>query len=86
MVDRVNPYHLSGNAMGDGVRAMVDGLVAGIKEATAASGPEAKRAAALAVTNLQQGAMWARKAFTSEDFVAGDERPDLAERDGQSDP
>jgi hypothetical protein len=69
-------YHPTGDARADGIRAKVDELVGYVKGETAASGPEAQRAAALAVTNLQQGGMWAVKALQAEDAVRGDEAVD----------
>jgi hypothetical protein len=56
----------------DWVKDKTDELVRFVKAQTAAGGPETRRAAALAVTNFEQGALWAGKAFTAEDFVAGD--------------
>jgi hypothetical protein len=67
-----NAYHPTGDARADGIRAKVAELIAYVKRETEASGPAAKRCAALAVTNFEQGAMWAVKALLSEDAVRGD--------------
>ena len=79
-----NPYHPTGDARADGIKARTDELVAYVKRETEASGPEAKRAAALAATSYEQGAMWAVKALFSEDMVEGDARPDLRHDDDVS--
>jgi hypothetical protein len=55
------------------IKGKTDELIAIVKEESAAFGPEGKRRAALAVTNLEQGAMWAVKALFSEDAVRGDD-------------
>lgn len=71
-----NTYHPTGDARADGIKAKVEELVGYIKRETDASGPLTKRAAALAVTNLEQGGMWAVRALTAEDAVRGDEPMD----------
>jgi hypothetical protein len=73
MMDKGNAYHPTGNAKADGVRVRVEGVIAYVRAQTASGGPEAKRAAALAVTNFQQGSMWAERALTAEDAVEGDD-------------
>lgn len=80
----------------DRIKAKTDELVGLVKELTGLGGPEAQRAAALAVTNYQQGAHWVGVAFTCEDFVPGDDggsgtgepRARVAEdaNDGETDP
>ena len=63
----------------DWIKGNTDRLIAYVRQATEASGPETKRRAALAVTSYEQGALWAVKACFTEDAVMGDERPDLAD-------
>jgi hypothetical protein len=80
----------------DRIKAKTDELVGLVKELTGLGGPEARRAAALAVTNYQQGAMWAVRAITSEDALVGDdggakgadrsEAMLAPEHDGETDP
>jgi hypothetical protein len=72
-MDRQNPYHPTGNAKADGVRAKTNELVEYVMRATAASGPKARRAAELAVTHYENASMWAVKALFSEDAIAGDD-------------
>lgn len=55
------------------IKGQADDLIRYVREKTAASGPETKRRASIAVTNLEQGAMWAVKALFSEDAVRGDD-------------
>jgi hypothetical protein len=55
------------------IKGQADMLIATVREFTAASGPETQRRAALAVTDIEQGAMWAVKALFSEDAVRGDD-------------
>ena len=55
------------------IRGAVDGLIREVRMMTEAGGPEAKRRASVAVTNFEQGAMWAVKALFSEDAVKGDD-------------
>ena len=68
-MDKGNPYHPTGDARADGVRARTDELVAYVKRETEASGPEAKRAAALAATSYEQAWMWAERALNAKDAV-----------------
>jgi hypothetical protein len=58
---------------GESVKATIETLIGFVREETASSGPLTKRAAALAITSFEQGAMWAEKAFTAEDLVEGDD-------------
>jgi len=55
------------------VRADVDALVSLVKRATEGGGPKAQRAAALAITNFEQGRHWAIEALFAEDAVEGDD-------------
>lgn len=57
----------------DWIKGNTDELIKYVRNVSAASGPEGKRRAALAVTNFEQGAMWAVKALFSEDAVKGDD-------------
>ena len=68
-----NPYHPTGDARADGIKARTDELVAYVKRETEASGPEAKRAAALAATSYEQAWMWAERALNATDAVEGDD-------------
>jgi hypothetical protein len=80
----------------DWIKGQIDGLIEYVRAAGDASGPKARRMTALAITNFEQGSMWAVKALFSEDAVKGDDGggqgadrsqalPD-EEHDGQSDP
>jgi hypothetical protein len=60
------------------IKGQADDLIRYVREKTEASGPEAKRRASIAVTNLEQGAMWAVKALFSEDAIKGDDGGDAA--------
>jgi hypothetical protein len=79
-----------GNAAVDGIRVRTEALVAYVRRATAASGPETQRSAALAIAGFESGVLWAGKAFASSDFVVGDDGgaqgATTEEHDGQSDP
>ena len=66
------------------IKTGTDALISLVRDLTEASGPETKRRASLAVTNFEQGAMWAVKALFSEDMVEGDARPDLRHDDAGS--
>ena len=72
-MDKGNAYHPTGDARADGIRARTDELVAYVKRETAASGPEAKRAAALAATSYEQAWMWAERALNAKDAIKGDD-------------
>jgi len=56
----------------DWIKGQIDGLIEYVRAAGDASGPKARRMTALAITNLEQGSMWAVKALFSEDAVKGD--------------
>ena len=58
------------------IKRRTDDLIFQVRALTEAGGPEAKRRASLAVTNFEQGAMWAVKALFSDDAVRGDEPVD----------
>ena len=55
------------------IRRGVVALVEVVRAETAAGGPQCQRAAALAVTNLEQGGLWAAKALAAEDAIKGDD-------------
>jgi hypothetical protein len=55
------------------IKGQADDLIRYVREKTEAGGPEAQRRAAVAVTNFEQGAMWAVKALFSEDAVKVDD-------------
>jgi hypothetical protein len=55
------------------IKHSVDELIKMVRTMTGTSGPESKRRASIAVTNFEQGAMWAVKALFSEDAVEGDD-------------
>ena len=76
MVDRVNPYHPTGNAKADGVRARTDELIRYLRTVTAASGPLTQSAAASAIKDYEQAVFWAVRALTAADAVDGDEPMD----------
>ena len=60
-------------AKADWIKDRTAELVRFVKAQTEASGPETKRAAAIAVTGLEQAGMWAERAFGCSDFVPGDD-------------
>jgi hypothetical protein len=66
------------------IKTGTDALIELVRSVTAAGGPQTQRRASLAVTNFEQGAMWAVKALFSEDMVEGDARPDLRHDDDVS--
>jgi len=72
-MDRQNPYHPSGKATADGIKAKTNELVEYVMRATGAGGPKARRAAELASEKYREAAHWAMAAFEAEDFVAGDD-------------
>jgi hypothetical protein len=55
------------------IKSKTDELIGYVRIEALGSGPEAQRRAAVAVTNFEQGAMWAVKALFSEDAVKGDD-------------
>jgi hypothetical protein len=55
------------------IKFRTDDLIAYIREATAAGGPETQRRASLAVTAYENAAMWAVKALFSEDASMWDD-------------
>jgi hypothetical protein len=77
-------FNPTGDERVSAIKGRTDELIELVREFTAASGAEAKRRASLAVTNFEQGAMWAVKALFSEDMVEGDARPDLRHDDDVS--
>ena len=82
------------------IKGNTDELIKYVRNVSASFGVEGKRRAALAVTNFEQGAMWAVKALFSEDAVRGDDggsegqpwkpgdnlQAPTEDHDGQSDP
>ena len=57
----------------DWIKGNTDELIKYVRNVSAAFGPEGQRRASLAVTNFEQGAMWAVKALFSEDAMKGDD-------------
>jgi hypothetical protein len=55
------------------IKSGVDALIEVIRAETSAGGAQTQRRVAIAITNLEQGAMWAVKALFSEDAVRGDD-------------
>jgi hypothetical protein len=55
------------------IKGRTDHLIETVRGMTAASGPETKRRASLAVTHYENASMWAVKALFSEDAVTGDD-------------
>ena len=100
IMDRQSPTFVDFNPTKDRrvtvIKGGVDALIEVVRAETASGGPETRRRASLAVTNLENGAMWAVKALVSEDAVAGDDggsgtggpaaRHDDVVSDGESDP
>jgi hypothetical protein len=74
---RQSPTYSDFNPTGDDrvrwIKGHVDELIAFIQAGGEASGPKSKRMTAIAVTNFEQGSMWAVKALFSEDAVKGDD-------------
>ena len=79
----------------DWIKGQVDGLIENVRAAGDASGPKTRRMTALAITNFEQGSMWAVKALFCEDAIKGDDggakgpdrsRVPAEDHDGQSDP
>jgi hypothetical protein len=79
LMARQSPTFADFNPTGDErvarIKGKADDLIALVRETTEGSGPETKRRAALAATNIEQGAMWAVKALFSGDAIKG-EQPD----------
>lgn len=77
MMAKQSPTFSDFNPTGDArvarIKGGVDELIAEVRRLTGAGGPETQRRASVAVTNFEQGAMWAVKALFSEDAVRGDE-------------
>lgn len=65
-------FNPGGDARVGAIKSKADELIAYVRGVTGAGGGETRRRAALAVTNFEQGAMWAVKALFSEDAVDGD--------------
>ena len=90
MAKKQSPTFSEFNATGDGrvarIKVGTDDLIRYVRDETSAGGPEAQRRAALAVTNFEQGAMWAVKALFSEDAVAGDDGGAEAQADDPAAP
>jgi hypothetical protein len=55
------------------VKRMTQMVMGVVRASTGASGPEAKRRAAIALTNYEQAALWAIQAFEAEDALEGDD-------------
>jgi hypothetical protein len=55
------------------IKGVADELIEMVRQMTSAGGPQTQRRVAIAVTNIEQGAMWAVKALFSEDAIAGDD-------------
>jgi hypothetical protein len=89
-MDRPNPYHPTGNAIADGIKARTDALVDELMRGVASGGPSTHRMAGLAMEKYREASHWVGQAFLSEDFLAGDAggliEGEHEERDGQSDP
>jgi hypothetical protein len=98
-MDRQSPTYRDFNPTGDERVAQIKGgadeLIKYVRAHTLASGPETQRRASIAVTNFEQGAMWAVKALFSEDAIsfggagtpAGPRIADPGpEHDGETDP
>jgi hypothetical protein len=62
-------FNPTGDARVGIIKGQADDLIRYVREKTEASGPETQRRAALAITNIEQGAMWAVKALFSEDAI-----------------
>jgi hypothetical protein len=62
-------FNPTGDARVSAIKDRADGLIAYLRDITAAGGPQTQRRAALAITNIEQGAMWAVKALFSEDAI-----------------
>ena len=90
MAKKQSPTFSDFNPTGDErvtrIKSGIDDLIQYVKDQTAAGGPETKRRAAIAVTGLEQGAMWAVKALFSEDAVAGDDGGAEAQADDPAAP
>jgi|HubBroStandDraft_6_1064221.scaffolds.fasta_scaffold16178_9 hypothetical protein len=73
MMAKQSPTFRDFNPTGDArvgiIKGQADDLIRYVREKTEASGPETQRRAALAITNIEQGAMWAVKALFSEDAI-----------------
>ena len=66
-------FNPTGDVRVDFIKSRSDALIDYVRDMTAASGPETKRRASLAVTNYENASMWAVKALFSEDAIKGDE-------------
>jgi len=66
-------FNPSGDERVTRIKSAADALIKMVRTMTAVDGPETKRRAALAITNFEQGAMWAVKALHSEDALCGDD-------------
>jgi hypothetical protein len=62
-------FNPTGDARVGIIKGQADDLIRYVREKTEASGPQTQRRAALAITNIEQGAMWAVKALFSEDAI-----------------
>jgi hypothetical protein len=66
-------FNPTGDARVARIKEWADALIEYVWAQSASFGPEGKRRAAVAVTNFEQGSMWAVKALFSEDAVKGDD-------------
>jgi hypothetical protein len=77
MMARQSPTFSNFNPTGDKrvavIKTGVDALIEVVRAETAAGGEQTQRRAREAVTNFEQGAMWAVKALFSDDAVRGDD-------------
>jgi hypothetical protein len=66
-------FNPTGDERVTAIKGRVDEVIELVREFTASSGPATQRRVAIAVTNLEQGSMWAVKALFSDDAVRGDD-------------